>query len=226
MYEAERRKVVETARLLIERRVLSLSLHANISARISGSELFVMTGSSLADLNESTLAIVSLAGEVVWGSLAPAEREVLGMHTAFYAQRPDAGAVIHTHSPYGTAFAVASRPLPIVAESLARWGFSVDVPVARWAPRGSEASISNIAEALKGSPSSSAVLLENHGILVSGDDLQSSARKVIAIEENAQLAVLSAALGGPRALGAEETTAARARREEFQAGQPDVGVRS
>ena len=217
MYESERRNVVGAAHLLIERRVLSLSLHANISARISGTEYFVMTGSSLANLNEDKLAVISMGGEVVWGNLAPAEREVLGMHAAFYAERPTAGAVVHTHSPNATAFAVASRPLPIVAESLARWGFSVDVPVARWAPRGSDASISNIADALTSSPQSSAVLLENHGILVSGDDLESSVRKVIAIEENAQLAVLAAAVGGYRVLAAEETAAASARRQEFGA---------
>ena len=112
MYELERRNVVGAAQLLIERRVLSLSLHANISARISGTEYFVMTGSSLADLNEDKLAVISLGGEVVWGNLAPAEREVLGMHTAFYAERPSAGAVVHTHSPHATAFAVASGRSP------------------------------------------------------------------------------------------------------------------
>jgi L-ribulose-5-phosphate 4-epimerase len=216
MYESERRKVVDAAHLLIDRRVLSLSLHANISARIEGSDFFVMTGSSLVDLTEDSLAVISLDGEVIWGALAPAEREVLGMHTTFYAQRPNAGAVIHTHSPYGTAFAVASRPLPIVAESLARWGFSVDIPVAAWAPRGSDASIGNIAAALRQNPESPAVLLENHGLLVSGADLLSSARMVIAVEENAQLAILSAAVGGHKPLSAAETKAANARRQEFQ----------
>lgn len=215
MYETERKKVLAAARLLIDRRVLSLSLHANISARIDGTDLIVMTGSSLADLDENTFAIISLDGKVVWGSLAPTEREVLGMHTAFYAERPGAGAVIHTHSPYGTAFAVASRPLPVVAESLARWGFNSEIPVARWAPRGSEASIGNIADALRSSPGSSAVLLENHGLLVCGDDVHASARTVVAVEENAQLAVLSEALGGARVLNVDETIAARARRQEF-----------
>jgi L-ribulose-5-phosphate 4-epimerase len=215
VYEAQRRSIVEAAHLLIERRALSLSLHGNISVRVPGTEHIVMTGSSLAALNEERLAVISLSGEIVWGSLAPAEREVAGMHTAFYSARPLAGALVHAHSPYATAFAVASRPIPIVAESLARWGFSVDVPVAGWAPRGSAASTSNIADALTSNPQSSAVLLENHGVLVSGDDPESSARVLISLEENSQLAVLAAALGGSRVLGAEETAAARDRRHEF-----------
>lgn len=215
MYEAERKAVLAAAELLIDRRVLSLSLHANISARVPGTDHLVMTGSSLADLRIDRLAVITLEGEVVWGELAPTEREVIGMHTSFYAKRPDSGAVIHTHSPHATAFAVASKPLPVVAESLARWGVHEPVPVAGWAPRGSADSIGNISDALQMNSEASAVLLENHGILVAGDDVMSSARKVIAIEENAQLAVLSAAIGGFTTLSRDAADAARARREEF-----------
>ena len=217
MFEAERERVVAAAQLLIDRKALSLSLHANISARIPGTDYLVMTGSSLADLRVDRLAVLTLDGEVVWGEMAPTEREVVGMHTSFYAERPDSGAVIHTHSPYGTAFAVASKPLPVVSESLARWNVTSPLPVARWAPRGSDESISYIADALRANIEASAVLLENHGLLVAGDDVMGSARKVIAIEENAQLAVLSSSIGGYTTLSRDGAGAARARREEFLA---------
>lgn len=217
MYDAERKTIVDTSRLLIDRHVLSLSLHGNISVRVPGTDHLVITGSSLVGLTESAMAVVSLDGEVVEGEMAPAEREVLGMHTGFYAERPRAAALIHTHSPYATAFAVANNKLPVVAESLARWGIETDVPVAQWAPRGSAASIEFIAETLRQHDGAEAVLLGNHGILVSGGDLRASARRTIAIEENAQLAMLSAGIGGYRALSAAQSRAAAARRHEFQA---------
>lgn len=218
MYVAERKKIVDTARLLIERRVLSLSLHGNISVRVPGTDHLVMTGSSLAGLTEDAMVVISLGGEVIEGHMAPAEREVLGMHTGFYAERPQAGALIHTHAPHATAFAVANSALPVVAESLARWGIDSDIPVAQWAPRGSAESIEFIAAALREHEGAEAVLLGNHGILVAGGDLQASARRTIAIEENAQLAVLSAGIGGYQALSMAQSRAASARRQAFEAG--------
>ena len=217
MYDAERGLIVETARLLIDRGVLSLSLHGNISVRVPGTEHLVMTGSSLTGLTEQSMAVLSLGGDVIEGELAPAEREVLGMHTGFYAERPDAGAVIHTHSPHATAFAVANTALPVVAESLARWGIDTDIPVAQWAPRGSAESIRFISGTLREHQAAEAVLLGNHGILVSGGDLRASARRTIAIEENAQLALLSAGAGGYQTLSVAQSRAAAARREAFQA---------
>jgi L-ribulose-5-phosphate 4-epimerase len=218
MYEAERAKIAGIARLLIDRHLLSLSLHGNISVRVPGTDHLVMTGSSLVGLDERSMAVVSLGGEVIEGEMAPAEREVLGMHTGFYAERPQAGAVIHTHSPHATAFAVANTALPVVAESLARWGIDSDIPVAPWAPRGSAESIEFIAGTLREHAGAEAVLLGNHGILVSGNDLQASFRRTIAIEENAQLAVLAASAGGYQALSATQSRAAAARKQAFQAG--------
>lgn len=217
MYDAQRAEIVTTARLLIERHVLSLSLHGNISVRVPGTDHLVMTGSSLVGLTESSMAVISLGGEVIEGEMAPAEREVLGMHTGFYAERPNAGSLIHTHSPHATAFAVAGSPLPVVAESLARWGIEDDIPVAQWAPRGSAESIEFISSALRGRPSAEAVLLGNHGVLVSGANLNASLRRTIAIEENAQLAALAAGIGGYQELSAAQAKAAAARREKFQA---------
>lgn len=219
MYDAERASIVKTARLLIERRALSLSLHGNISVRVPGTDHLVMTGSSLTGLTESAMAVLSLDGEVIEGELAPAEREVLGMHTGFYAERPEAGSLIHTHSPKATAFAVAGRALPVVAESLARWGIEDDIPVAQWAPRGSAESIEFIGRALREHPATEAILLGNHGILVSGASLNASLRRTIAIEENAQLAVTASMLGGYQELSAAQAKAAASRRAQFEAAR-------
>lgn len=211
----ERELMIGACQHLVTSGVLSLSLHGNISMRIPDTELLLMTGSSLAGVQRHHLAVVDLDNRVVEGEVAPAEHEVIPMHTALYKERPELGSVIHTHSPHATAFAVASEPLPCVAESLARWGVVEQVPVAGWAPRGSEESISNIVDTVRQSARTEALLLQNHGVLVWGTNLNIATRRTIALEEAAHLAVLAQAIGRPRVLDLDEASAAAARREEY-----------
>ena len=86
------------------------------------------------------------------------------MHTAMYADRPDVGCVLHTHSPYATAYAVAHRPIGCWIEALAMFGLPDGVPVAGYGPRGSDEAVANIRAAVI--PGVPAVLLANHGVLV------------------------------------------------------------
>ena len=212
-----RATVVRTARTLIDRGALSLSLHGNISLRVADDRL-LMTGSSLANLAEDDLAVLDLDGAVIDGHVSPSEHEVIRMHTAIYGERPDTGCVIHTHSPHATAFAVAGQRLPLVAESLARWDVVNAIPSAQWAPRGSEDAVNFILEAIRTDDATPAVLLQNHGILVWGRDANQALRRTIAIEENAQLAVLAGPLGGATEMTPEQARLAVARRDEFRVG--------
>lgn len=215
-HESQRATVVGIARTLIARQILSRSLHGNISLKTDDGERLLMTGSSLAELGEGDLAVLDLEGGVIEGHVAPSEHEIIRMHTAVYKERPDVGCIIHTHSPYATAFAVAGTALPVVAESLARWGVAHAIPLATWAPRGSDDAVEFILEAVRGSEAPpAAVLLENHGVLSWGENADAALRRTIAIEENAQLAVLAALLGGANAFSPENARLAAARRETF-----------
>jgi L-ribulose-5-phosphate 4-epimerase len=206
---------VTAARRLMDIGALSLSRHGNISARVPGFDMILMTGSSLAGVTDESLAVLDLGGRVISGEVAPTEQEIISMHTEFYHQRPEIGCVIHTHSPHATAFAVAGEPLPCAAETMARWGIFDAVPVAGWAPRGSTEAISNIVAALQGSPGAEAVLLESHGVLVGGANPEEATRRAVALEETAQVTLLARLIGTPRVLTPEEARAAALRREEF-----------
>ena len=212
-----RSTVVGIAQTLISQNILSRSLHGNISLRLDD-ERILMTGSSLVGLAEEDLAVLSLEGEVHEGHVAPAEHEIIRMHTAVYKERPDVGCIIHTHSPHATAFAVIGQGLPVVAESLARWGVTDPIPLAKWAPRGSEAAVSFILDAVRAAEATPAVLLENHGVLNWGGDGNEALRRAIAIEENAQLAVLAASIGGANEMSPENARLAVARKEAFLSG--------
>ena len=117
------------------------------------------------------------------------------MHTALYEDRPDVGCVLHTHSPYATAYAVAQRPIGCWVEALAMFGLPMGVPVADYGPRGSDEAVANIRRAaIPGVP---AVLLANHGVLVFHRTAELAVLVGGVIEEAAQAGINAGSLGGP-----------------------------
>jgi L-fuculose-phosphate aldolase len=203
------RRVVELGKELLARRVVGLNGHGNVSVLDRSRGVLWMSGSSLVDLDEEKVAELDLDGVVVGGSIRATEAEVVRMHTEAYRARPTAACVVHTHAPHATAFAVASRTLGCVSESMARQGLVGEVPLAPYAPRGSIAAVGGIVEALARAPESPAVLLESHGVLVVADSPAAALRQLMALEEGAQLALLAAPLGEPRGLSREEALAVR-----------------
>jgi L-fuculose-phosphate aldolase len=148
------------------------------------------------DLRPDQLATVSVQGEVLDGELGPENAEIVAMHSIIYKARADVGAIIHTHSPSATAFALANKELPCRAEPLLRFGQAEPVPVVAWGPRGSDVSVRGIADAMDRHPTTSAVLLANHGLLAFAADPIATARLVVAIEEAAEAELAAATIGG------------------------------
>jgi L-fuculose-phosphate aldolase len=188
-------QLVEAAECLFTAGVMSHSGHANLSARLDG-ETFLMSPGSVRGLQADQLATLDLDGRVLAGEMSPTAAAVIAMHAVVYRARPQVCAVIHTHSPAATAFAVAHRPLPCRTEPLLRFGQAEEVPVVPWGPRGSDVSVRGIAAALAERPTTAAVLLANHGLLVFGPDPAAAARLVVAIEESAEAELAARTLGG------------------------------
>jgi L-fuculose-phosphate aldolase len=138
---------------------------------------------------------VSLDGTLLEGELPPIQGAVVAMHTAMYRDRPDVGCVVHTHSPYATAYAVANRPIACWIEALAMFGLADGVPVAAYGPRGSEQAVANIRRAVR--PGVPAVLLANHGVLVFHRTPELAILVGGVVEEAAQAAINAQVLGGP-----------------------------
>ena len=107
---------------------------------------------------------VGLDGTLLEGELPPIQGAVVAMHTAMYADHPEVGCVLHTHSPYATAYAVARLPIGCWVEALAMFGLPAGVPVPDYGPRGSDQAIAAIRAAVI--PGVPACILANHGVLV------------------------------------------------------------
>jgi len=188
--------VVAAVRHLFDVGVMSHAGHANLSARLDETLFALTTTGMVRGLRPDQLATVNLDGEVLAGDLGPENAEIVAMHSVIYKSRPDVGGIIHTHSPSATAFALANKELPCRAEPLLRFGQAEPVPVVSWGPRGSDVSVRGIAATIREHPTTSAVLLANHGLLAFAADPLAAARLVVAIEEAAEAELAATAIGG------------------------------
>ncbi|MFN8555921.1 MAG: class II aldolase/adducin family protein [Dehalococcoidia bacterium] len=211
-----REAVLECARTIVATGTVSRSGHGNISARIPGTDRIVLTAvGAITALRLDDLALLTLDGTVLEGRLDPANAEIVHMHTETYRRRPDVGGVVHTHAPYVTAYAVANRAIECIYEGMARFDMADPVPVAAYAPRGSDESVGNIVQAI--TDRAKAVLLQNHGILTFAADPVAAARVLTILEEAAELGIYAAALGTPTTISAHMAAYAQRRAAEFAA---------
>lgn len=183
----------------------------NLTARLGGGRfLATPTAVSKRLIDADAVIVVDEAGRLVSGRGKPFSE--MGLHLAVYARRPDAGAVIHAHPPTATGFAVAGKSLadPLLAEAVVSLG--PGIPTVPFAAPG-EAAARALDPFVGGHD---AVLLESHGVLAWGDDLEQAYLRLEHVEHVARIALVAHQLGGARRLPAEALPALlEARRKAF-----------
>ena len=82
----------------------------NLSAfdREKGIVVITPSGVSYDRYRPEDMVVIDLEGNVLEGNYAPSSEWI--MHTMVYRQKPEVNAIIHTHSPYASAFAVRNQP--------------------------------------------------------------------------------------------------------------------
>ena len=135
------------------REMLRLGLVAgtsgNVSAREGDRVHITPSGLPYGEMEEDDVVTLSLDGAVLGGTREPSsERRV---HLAVYAARPDAGALVHSHSVHATAWSFLGEPLDTGTEELehAAGGAVLTAP---FAPTGSDEIAAAAVEALGGPP--------------------------------------------------------------------------
>ena len=207
-------QVADIAQRVVASGAISANGHGNVSVRVPGAqEMYFTAGPSLRNHPVSAVVRVGLDGTLLEGELPPIQGAVVAMHTALYADHPDVGCVVHTHSPYATAYAVARRPIGCWVEAMAMFGLATGVPVAGYGPRGSDEAIANIRAAV--TPGVPAVLLANHGVLVFHRTPELAILAGGVVEEAAQAGINASALGGPVEIPPELRAAALQRAMTF-----------
>jgi L-fuculose-phosphate aldolase len=142
---------------------LNVGTSGNASVRVAGGMLITPTGLKIEDCGTTDVAFVDRHGAAS-GPRAPSSE--WPMHLGVYADRPEAGAILHAHAPFATALACLRREIPPFHYMIARFG-GTTVRCARYATFGTQALSDAVRSALH---ARSACLLANHGMLVFGHD--------------------------------------------------------
>lgn len=173
---ALREEVVAVAQA-IDKAGFCPSKSGNVSARFGDGFLITPSGLPYARTTPEDLIYLALDGVVLSGSRKPSSE--WPFHVAIYKARPDAQAIVHTHSPRATALSCARRGIPAFHYMIALCG-GADVRCADYATFGSPELAANAVRALEGRK---AVLLANHGVIALGASL-AGAHTIVAEVEN------------------------------------------
>ena len=158
----------------------------NVSARLPD-DLVAITPSGR-DYNSLTwqdIAIIDLQGNIKESLYNPSSEAFL--HLSIYKNRPDIKAIIHTHSIYASAFAVAQKPIMAVIEDVVQI-VGGEVAVAPYALPGTQELAQNAVEYLH---KKNAVLLANHGAVACGRTLAEAFVVASIVEKTAHIALFS-----------------------------------
>lgn len=163
----------------------------NVSARDPESGLVVIKPSGIMydDLKPEDHVVLTLEGEVVEGSLKPSSDTA--SHLYIYRHRPDVNGVVHTHSPYATAFAALGKPIPVYLTAIAD-EFGQAIPCAGFALIGGEEIGKQVVDNIG---SCAAVLLKNHGVFTVGASAKAAVKAAVIVEDVAKTVHLALQLG-------------------------------
>jgi len=170
----------------------------NISARLDADTVLITpTLVSKGFMRPEQLLATNLDGEVLRGEGFPTSETP--MHLRLYRERSDIGGVVHAHPPLATSFAVAGKALDLhlIPEAVIFLG---EVPLVPFQPPGSPELAEAIVPYLE---EYDAVLMENHGVICWGSDVEQAYHRLETVEFCAQVTLTAQFLGGARELPRE-----------------------
>ena len=217
---AVRAEIVHVARAL-RSRGLAVGTSGNVGARLADGRIAITPSTmDYEEMSPDDVVIVEADGSPAEGRHRPSSE--LALHLAIFAARPDVRAIVHSHSPFATAFSVARRPVPAVHYILALLvGPGRDtLRVAPYATFGTEELARNAATTLG---PDQACLLANHGAIAVAGSLASALGRAERVEELAMLAWRAEQIGGATLLDAAELDRVREQMGRFPRQRPVAG---
>jgi L-fuculose-phosphate aldolase len=172
----------------------------NISARIPSTDTFLIkpSGAHMENLKPGELVLVDLKGRKIKGKMNVSLETP--MHAAIYKVRKDVQAVVHTHPPTATAFGIAKTAiLPLQIEMFMT--LPNGVPVVSFKMPGSKALASAVQKNIS---NYDAIILENHGIVTVGTNIEAACSLNEMVEEAAKIQLSAMTIGSKDALSLAE----------------------
>ena len=177
--DPHKKQIVDTAQALVRKGYL-MATGGNLSLRIPGQNAFAITPSNYDyfKMTPEDICLLDFELKEIEGHLKPSVES--GMHGAVYQIRPDVNAIVHTHQAYVSALTLIKAPIPALFDEQARFlGRSVDI--IPYAPSGTGWLRNTVARHVKNH--NNAFMMQNHGALVFGHDMERAVHNVEILEK-------------------------------------------
>jgi len=178
-YQTVKQQIVQTSQDLVGKGYL-MATGGNVSIRVLGQNAFAITPSNYdyMKMTPDDVCILSFDLKKLEGERKPSVEA--GMHAAIYQVRRDVNAIVHTHQVYASALTLIRAPIPSLFDEQARFlGRSVDI--IPYAPSGTGILKNMIAKHVKNH--NNAFMMQNHGALIFGHDMERTVHNVEILEK-------------------------------------------
>ena len=164
-----------------ERLFAGTSGNLSVFDRERGVMVITPTSVPYENIAPGDMVVLRTDGQVLEGNYRPSSE--WRMHAAVYEAKPEVSALIHTHSPYATAFAVNNREIPVILIEMVAF-LGGGVPLAGFATPGTR----NVGDqAVKALGDRGGCLLAHHGVLAVGGSLEQAHLRAVYIEDAAKI---------------------------------------
>lgn len=178
-FDLQKTQIVDTAQALVRKGYL-MATGGNLSLRIPGQNAFAITPSNYDyfKMTPDDVCVLDFNLTMIDGRLKPSVESA--MHGAVYQARADVNAIIHTHQAYASALTLIKMPIPALFDEQARFlGRSVEI--IPYAPSGTGLLKNAVAKHVKNH--NNAFMMQNHGALIFGHDMERAVHNVEILEK-------------------------------------------
>ena len=193
-YETKAALVRQAQQAFMDRMFAATSGNLSVYDRETG-RMYITPGSfPYMDMTPEDVMVIDLDGNILEGPHKPSSEWRL--HAEVYRAKENVNAVVHTHSPYATAFSINNLPIPVVLYEIVYF-LGGDVPCAEGAIPGTKAVGENCVKVLN---DRYGCLMGNHGTLAIGDTLARAYTRALYIEDAAKAYSLALSHGPVRVI--------------------------
>jgi L-ribulose-5-phosphate 4-epimerase len=196
-YESYKKNVLEASLWLSEQGYFGSHRGSggNVSVRVNETAM-VITPSSVKyqELSSADICVVGFDLSVIEENDKLKPSVEAGMHSIIYRKRPDVNAIVHTHQIYGSVFGLINTPIPALFDEVA-FSLGQMVEIVPYALSGSPDLVNNVAGKL--SNNANAYIIQNHGILALGKNLDKAILNAELLEKVAHIYYLALSTGKP-----------------------------
>jgi L-fuculose-phosphate aldolase len=196
--QQEREAISELGIQMLEQG-LTTGTGGNISASDENGNMAISpTGMAYPEITATDVPVLGPEDDIVFGDRDPSSEH--RMHRMLHEDHEEVSGVVHTHSPYASAFASAGEPIPASHYLVAFAGRQV--PIADYATYGT-AELGNLAAETIGAEYN-ACLLQNHGVIAVGESPNAAFEIALMVEYCAKNHYIASHIGDPIILSDEE----------------------